>query len=183
MIIIIGKEVGVISGNHHHHYHHHPYHHHHHHHCHCHHHHHHQMADEEKFERTIAILGRLLRDDLQLQVGEILFKLRAKKVKIDDFDLFKKTLMAEHSSMQALYHMLVMMTPSPRAPPEVQVHVLTYKLHNYIPLTHFITQADPTLIKVQVKLCQLIYRYLSNARSNSVSFLTPSRKERTIIGL
>ena len=27
-----------------------------------------QMADEEKFERTIAILGRLLRDDLQLQV-------------------------------------------------------------------------------------------------------------------
>jgi len=68
------------------------------------------MADEEKFERTIAILGRLLRDDLQLQ---------------------------------ALYHMLVMMTPSPRAPAEVQ--------------------ADPVLIKVQVKLCQLIYRYLSNA--------------------
>ena len=32
----------------------------------------HQMADEEKFERTIAILGRLLRDDLQLQVcGEV----------------------------------------------------------------------------------------------------------------
>ena len=31
-----------------------------------------QMADEEKFERTIAILGRLLRDDLQLQVrGEV----------------------------------------------------------------------------------------------------------------
>ena len=25
--------------------------------------------------------------------------------------------------VQALYHMLVMMTPSPRAPPEVQVHV------------------------------------------------------------
>jgi len=69
-----------------------------------------EMADEEKFERTIAILGRILRDDLQLQ---------------------------------ALYHMLVMMTPSPRAPAEVQ--------------------SDPILIKVQVKLCQLIYRYLSNA--------------------
>ena len=30
-----------------------------------------QMADEEKFERTIAILGRLLRDDLQLQVKQL----------------------------------------------------------------------------------------------------------------
>ena len=28
-----------------------------------------QMADEDKFERTIALLGRLLRDDLNLQVG------------------------------------------------------------------------------------------------------------------
>jgi len=83
-----------------------------------------EMADEEKFERTIAILGRLLRDDLQLQ---------------------------------ALYHMLVMMTPSPRAPPEVQ--------------------ADPTLIKVQVKLCQLIYRYLSNASLEAPPSPTPEGSE------
>ena len=63
--------------HHHHQRHHHPYHHHHHQ---GHHYHHHdQMADEEKFERTIAILGRLLRDDLQLQVGETLF-LRAEDV-------------------------------------------------------------------------------------------------------
>ena len=35
------------------------------------------MADEEKFERTIAILGRLLRDDLQLQVrGEVFILIR-----------------------------------------------------------------------------------------------------------
>jgi hypothetical protein len=27
------------------------------------------MADEEKFEKTIAMLGRILRDDLQLQVS------------------------------------------------------------------------------------------------------------------
>ena len=40
-----------------------------------------EMADEEKFERTVATLGRLLRDDVQLQ---------------------------------ALYHMLVMMSPSSR---------------------------------------------------------------------
>ena len=60
------------------HYHqHHPHPHHHHRHP---HHRHHQMADEEKFERTIAILGRLLRDDLQLQVGETLFKLIAQDV-------------------------------------------------------------------------------------------------------
>ena len=39
----------------------------------------HQMADEEKFERTIAILGRLLRDDLQLQV-------RGKVFRIDNMD-------------------------------------------------------------------------------------------------
>ena len=52
---------------------------HHHHHHQGHHHDHDQMADEEKFERTIAILGRLLRDDLQLQVGETLF-LRAEDV-------------------------------------------------------------------------------------------------------
>ena len=38
-----------------------------------------QMADEEKFERTIAILGRLLRDDLQLQV-------RGKVFRIDNMD-------------------------------------------------------------------------------------------------
>jgi len=84
-----------------------------------------EMADEEKFERTIAILGRLLRDDLQLQ---------------------------------ALYHMLVMMTPSPRAPPEVQ--------------------ADPILIKVQVKLCQLIYRYLSNASLEAPPSPTTEGPER-----
>jgi len=83
-----------------------------------------EMADEEKFERTIAILGRLLRDDLQLQ---------------------------------ALYHMLVMMTPSPRAPPEVQ--------------------ADPILIKLQVKLCQLIYRYLSNASLEASPSPTPEGPE------
>ena len=34
------------------------------------------MADEEKFERTIAILGRLLRDDLQLQVRGEVFQIK-----------------------------------------------------------------------------------------------------------
>ena len=34
------------------------------------------MADEEKFERTIAILGRLLRDDLQLQVPGEVFQIK-----------------------------------------------------------------------------------------------------------
>jgi len=74
----------------------------------------HKMVDEEKFERTIALVGRLLRDDLQLQ---------------------------------ALYHMLVMMTPSPRTHPDVQ--------------------SDPVLVKIQVKLCQLIYRYLTNASAEA----------------
>lgn len=67
-----------------------------------------EMADEEKFERTVSLVGRLLRDDIQLQ---------------------------------ALYHMFVMMRPSPRASDKIQ--------------------ADPALAEVQIKLSQLIYRYLS----------------------
>ena len=47
-----------------------------------------EMADEEKFERTVSLVGRLLRDDIQLQ---------------------------------ALYHMFVMMRPSPRASDKIQV--------------------------------------------------------------
>ena len=47
-----------------------------------------EMFDEEKFGRTISLVGRLLRDDLQLQ---------------------------------ALYHMLVMMCPSSKAPMKIQV--------------------------------------------------------------
>ena len=44
--------------------------------------------DEEKFERTVSSVGRLLRDDLHLQ---------------------------------ALYHMLVMLSPGARNSPEVKV--------------------------------------------------------------
>ena len=44
--------------------------------------------DEEKFDKTISYLGRLLRDDIQLQ---------------------------------ALYHMLVMLSPGARNSPEVKV--------------------------------------------------------------
>jgi len=66
----------------------------------------HKMVDEEKFERTIALVGRLLRDDLQLQ---------------------------------ALYHMLVMMTPSPRTHPDVQVSFD----QNCLPFLHSITQQPP----------------------------------------
>ena len=47
-----------------------------------------EFADEEKFEKTLSIIGRLLRDD---------------------------------KNLQALYHMLVMMTPSSSASQETQV--------------------------------------------------------------
>jgi len=67
-----------------------------------------EMADEEKFERTVSLVGRLLRDDIQLQ---------------------------------ALYHMFVMMRPSPRASDKIQ--------------------GDQSLTEVQIKISQLIYRYLS----------------------
>ena len=52
-----------------------------------------EMADEEKFERTVATLGRLLRDDVQLQ---------------------------------ALYHMLVMMSPSSRNSEKTRVSTEHY---------------------------------------------------------
>jgi len=67
-----------------------------------------EMADEEKFERTVSLVGRLLRDDIQLQ---------------------------------ALYHMFVMMRPAAKNSDKIQ--------------------ADPGLAEVQIKLSQLIYRYLS----------------------
>jgi len=67
-----------------------------------------EMADEEKFERTISLVGRLLRDDIQLQ---------------------------------ALYHMFVMMRPSSKNSDKIQL--------------------NPALAEVQIKLSQLIYRYLS----------------------
>merc|ERR1712106_269443 len=70
-----------------------------------------EMADEDKFERTVALVGKLLRDDIQLQ---------------------------------ALYHMFVMMSPS----------------------TKDRTQPDESLIGVQSKLSQLIYRYLSTKRDS-----------------
>jgi len=66
-----------------------------------------EQADEDKFSRTVATLGLLLRDDIQLQ---------------------------------ALYHMLVMMTPAKHTPQNIQ--------------------EDPFLQKIQVRLCQQIYRYL-----------------------
>eukprot|EP00092_Neocalanus_flemingeri_P106433 GFUD01136567.1.p1 GENE.GFUD01136567.1~~GFUD01136567.1.p1 ORF type:complete len:565 (-),score=121.26 GFUD01136567.1:47-1741(-) len=67
-----------------------------------------EMADEEKFERTVSLVGRLLRDDIQLQ---------------------------------ALYHMFVMIRPPPRASEKIKL--------------------DSGLAEVQIKLSQLIYRYLS----------------------
>merc|ERR1712059_247937 len=69
-----------------------------------------KQSDEDKFTRTVAVVGRLLKDDIQLQ---------------------------------ALYHMLVMMTP---ARPTTPKHI----------------QEDPELQGIQVKLCQLIYRYLES---------------------
>ena len=55
--------------------------------------------DEDKFERVISILGRILRDDKKLQ---------------------------------ALYHMLVMMTPSAKTSLHIQVGVIK---KNYLSLS------------------------------------------------
>jgi len=67
-----------------------------------------EMEDEEKFERTISLVGKLLQGDLQLQ---------------------------------ALYHMFVMMSCGNKTTDKIQT--------------------DPALCGIQVKLSQLMYRYLS----------------------
>lgn len=72
-----------------------------------------KFTDEEKFEKVISIVGRLLRDD---------------------------------KNLQALYNMLVMMTPSSSSSQE--------------------TQNDLELLNIQVNLCQLIYRYLVKEASS-----------------
>jgi len=65
------------------------------------------LDDEQKFEKCVSQLGRLLRDD---------------------------------KNLQALYHMLVMMTPSPA--------------------TSERTRKDPVLLGIQKELQLLMYRYL-----------------------
>jgi len=87
-----------------------------------------EMADEEKFERTVATLGRLLRDDVQLQ---------------------------------ALYHMLVMMSPSSRNSEK--------------------TRLNAALAEVQIKLSQLIYRYLSTRTAYSPERPDSPRPENSSI--
>jgi len=72
-----------------------------------------EFADEERFEKTIATVGGLLRDD---------------------------------KNLQALYHMLVMMTPSS--------------------CSSYETKTNPELLGIQVNLCQMIYRYLSRQENS-----------------
>jgi len=72
--------------------------------------------DEEMFEKTISIVGRLIGDD---------------------------------KNLQALYHMLVMLTPAADTPLAVQM--------------------DSTLQNMQVHVSRLIYRYLNNVKSNTVN--------------
>lgn len=100
-----------------------------------------ELDDEIKFEQTIARVGQLLGDDLNLQ---------------------------------ALYHMLVMMTPSSKAPAFIK--------------------NDSVLLSVQKNLSHLIYRYLSSKTTqgtpssppvlqDSRQNKNPDTKTRLLIGL
>jgi len=80
--------------------------------------------DEEKFERTVSSVGRLLRDDLHLQ---------------------------------ALYHMLVMLSPGSRNSPEVK--------------------NNPMLKAVRQGVTQLLYRYLSTKPNMQYSKTTVSGQQ------
>ena len=89
--------------------------------------------DEEKFEKTISCLGRLLRDDIQLQ---------------------------------ALYHMLVMLSPCSLNSSKIQVgsdkhtHYTLLPVFIYHLLWQAIFQHNKALISVQRDVANLMYRYL-----------------------
>jgi len=82
--------------------------------------------DEEMFEKTISIIGRLIGDDKKLQ---------------------------------ALYHMLIMLTPAADTPLAVQM--------------------DSTLQNMQVHVSRLIYRYLNNVKSNNTE--TPQVDDQQLV--
>lgn len=102
------------------------------------------QTDETKFEMTVSTVGRLLRDDRNLQ---------------------------------ALYHMLVMMTPS-SSTSSLATRVETTQLNIF---TNWATlfQFDPVLNKVQLDLQRLIYRYLTQSEIEQ-SGADQSRQELNI---
>ncbi len=76
-----------------------------------------ELQDEVKFERAVSVVGRLLRDDIQLQ---------------------------------ALYHMLVMMTPpTATAPREVRVRFSLLPHHLWMALTTEYTELQRLLSGVR----------------------------------
>ena len=69
---------------------------------------------------------------------------------------------------QALYHMLVMMTPSPASSERARVTVK--RLISVCPNTIFVLQKDPILLSIQKDLQLLLYRYLCfQAETKSVA--------------
>jgi len=89
-----------------------------------------EWEDEQKFERILSQLGRILRDDKKLQ---------------------------------AIYHMLVMMTPSPSSSER--------------------TRKDPLLLKIQKDLQLLLYRYLCFQDETKTDSVTNKELAVSLMGL
>ena len=103
------------------------------------------QTDETKFEMTVSTVGRLLRDDRNLQ---------------------------------ALYHMLVMMTPASSASLATRVHSSSSLTE--ITLTF---QLDPVLGKIEMDLQRLMYRYLSQSEEHNSPEEKSSELKISLMGL